>query len=232
MPNALGHNVSALNLALHASPVVKFVLLVLLFASVLSWAIIIWKSRALKRARRENVRFLETFWRARSLDDMESKINLFPGSPVAAIFDAASKELRKLPVPAHGASAPGVLDNISRSLARASSQQVAEMERAVGWLATIANASPFIGLFGTVWGIMGSFQGIGAQGSASLAVVAPGISEALIATATGLAAAIPAVVAYNHFVAQIRRAAIDLEGFSQDFLNIVQEGYLRGGSRE
>jgi biopolymer transport protein TolQ len=228
MPTLPVHTPNVFDLIQSSSAVVKLVLLILLFASMLSWAIIIWKSRALKRCREGNRRFLEVFWRSRSLDELSARAGQFTASATAAVFEAGHKEASRLPAPARGPLAPGMLDNVARALSRAVAQEVAEMERQVGWLATVANASPFIGLFGTVWGIMGSFQGIGARGSASLAVVAPGISEALIATATGLAAAIPAVVAYNHFVGQIRRLAIDLEGFSQDLLNVIQQEYYDG----
>ena len=114
------------------------------------------------------------------------------------------------------------VENVHRALLRASNTEIAALERQVGWLATTASAAPFIGLFGTVWGIMNSFQNIGATGAANLAVVAPGISEALITTATGIGAAIPAVIAYNHFAGQIKRLATDMDCFAHDFLNIVQ----------
>jgi biopolymer transport protein TolQ len=221
-----GATPNVFDLVAGASGIVQFVIFILLFGSVLSWAIILWKSRVLRRVTRENRRFQESFWNSRSLDEMHARLAQYPSSPMATLFTAGFNELQKLPAPSRGTPSVGAVENVGRALARAASYEVADMERAVGWLATVANASPFIGLFGTVWGIMSSFQGIAARGSASLAVVAPGISEALIATAAGLAAAIPAVVAYNHFVAQIRRQGIDLDAFSQDFLNIVQQGFL------
>jgi biopolymer transport protein TolQ len=222
-------NTDVWSLVGQATAVVKFVLIVLLFASVFSWALIFSKNRTLRRMNRENRKFLETFWASRSLESMATRISQFPGSSIASVFKSGFQELTKLPPPSRGALPPGALDNVARGLSRASATEVAELERRVGWLATIANSSPFIGLFGTVWGIMHSFQGIGARGSASLAIVAPGISEALIATATGLFAAIPAVIAYNHFIGQIRRAAVDMDVFAQDFLNLVQQSYLGGG---
>ncbi len=114
------------------------------------------------------------------------------------------------------------MEVLSRALARQSNTEIAQLEKNLGWLATTASAAPFVGLFGTVWGIMDSFHKIGVTGSANLAVVAPGISEALIATAFGIGVAIPAVVAYNHFNGVIKRQATDMDSFSQDFLNIVQ----------
>jgi biopolymer transport protein TolQ len=222
MPSTSGPNLNILSLIANAGAMVQLVLAVLLFGSVLCWAIIFWKSRTLSRARAGNRRFMETFGQGLSLEEMYGRLNLLPPSPIATVFRAAAREVRNLPWPVRGPLSPELLDNVSRTVSRTAALEVAEMEKQVGWLATAANASPFIGLFGTVWGIMGSFQGISTHGSASLAVVAPGISEALIATAAGLAAAIPAVIAYNHFVAQIRRLAIDLEGFSQELLNALQ----------
>ena len=144
------------------------------------------------------------------------------GSPVAAVFKSGVKELKKV---APGEGADGI-DNVHRALVRASNSEIAGFERHVGWLATTASAAPFVGLFGTVWGIMNSFQNIGATGAANLAVVAPGISEALITTATGIGAAIPAVIAYNHFAGQIKRLSVDMECFTQDFLNIIQRSII------
>jgi biopolymer transport protein TolQ len=229
VPTALGQDIDVLNLVAHAGPVVKFVLFVLVSASVLSWTVIAWKVRALRLAGRANRAFLDRYYQSRSFDELQGCLDKHAGSPAARIFGAGMAELQRSPLSAHGQIPPGMVDNVARTLSRATAHEAAEMELRVGWLATVANASPFIGLFGTVWGIMSSFQGIAVRGDASLAVVAPGISEALIATAAGLAAAIPAVVAYNHFVAQVRRLALDMEGFAQDFLNIVQQHLLGGG---
>ena len=206
-----------------AGPVAKFVLLLLLIASIFCWTVIFTKWRTLKRAPTENAGFLGVFWHGKSIDEIFGKIDKFPGSPVASVFRSGVRELRRQ-TSSEGETAIGVesVDNVHRALARAEHAEIASLERHVSWLATIASASPFVGLFGTVWGIMSSFQNIGATGSANLAVVAPGISEALITTATGIAAAVPAVIAYNHFVGQIRRVSVDMECFAQDFLNIVQ----------
>ena len=146
----------------------------------------------------------------------------FQARPVATVFKSGLKELRKVAPTEAALHNLGNVDNVHRALIRSSSSEVALLEKHVGWLATTASAAPFVGLFGTVWGIMNAFQSIGAYGAANLAVVAPGISEALITTATGIGAAIPAVVAYNHFAGQIRRLAVEMDGFSQDFINIVQ----------
>jgi biopolymer transport protein TolQ len=220
-----------IDLISQAGLMVQFVLLLLLSASVVSWAIIISKWRVLKRASLQNEKFLDTFWHGKNIDEILTKSDKFPSSPVAAVFKSGVKELKKLSG-AESTSPVGVavegVDNVQRALLRSANSEVAGLERHVGILATTASAAPFVGLFGTVWGIMNSFQNIGATGAASLAVVAPGISEALIATAMGLAAAIPAVMAYNHFAGQIRRLAVDMECFSQDFLNIIQRSMLTG----
>jgi biopolymer transport protein TolQ len=211
-----------------AGIVAKIVLLILLIASVISWAIIFVKWRTLKKATKQNKEFLDVFWHGKSIDEIFGKIDKFPSSPVAAVFKSGVKELRKLSTTETDPTRNLGVDNIFRALMRASNAEVSGFEKNVGWLATTASAAPFIGLFGTVWGIMNSFQNIGATGSANLAVVAPGISEALITTATGIGAAIPAVVAYNLFAGQIKRLAVDMECFSQDFLNIVQRSVLGG----
>lgn len=218
-----------LDLIWEAGAMAKLVMLLLTVASVFSWAIIYAKWRLMKTALSENASFLEIFWHGKDVEEIFSKSEKFGNSPVAIVFQAGFKELKKLNASEKRLDDPAV-DNISRALARASSSEVASLERHLGWLASTASAAPFVGLFGTVWGIMNSFQSIGATGAANLAVVAPGISEALITTATGIAAAIPAVIAYNHFSNQIRRIAVDIECFSQDFLNIVQRSMM-GGKR-
>jgi biopolymer transport protein TolQ len=222
MTNAQLASTGILGLISESSWMAKFVLLILFGASVYCWAIIITKWKTLARATEQNVEFLNLFWHGKSLDDIMSKSDKFSSSPVANIFKSGVKELKKIAPNEESLTTPGAVDNIHRALARSSSAEVALLERHVGWLATTASAAPFVGLFGTVWGIMNAFQSIGASGAANLAVVAPGISEALITTATGIGAAIPAVVAYNYFAGQIRRIAVEMEGFSQDFINIIQ----------
>ncbi len=221
------HN-GVLDLISQSGPVAKLVLLLLLAASVVCWAIILVKWRVMRSAHSENAQFLTLFWNGKSIEEIFSKSDRFNRSPVASIFKSGVKELKKLTSTSgetRGLDESGV-HNVNRALNRASTAEIAALEKYVSILATTASAAPFVGLFGTVWGIMNSFQGIGASGSANLAVVAPGISEALITTATGIAAALPAVVAYNHFAGQIRRIAADMDCFSQDFLNIVQRSML------
>lgn len=221
-----------LDLINQAGWVVKGVLLMLLFSSLVCWAIIFMKQRLLRLADHQNTKFLKTFWQSKSLDEIFSKLDGYALSPVALVFKSGFKELQKLSLGDRPQTSGGhEIDNVHRALARASQAQVARLEKHVSWLATTASAAPFVGLFGTVWGIMNSFRKIGATGAANLSVVAPGISEALIATAIGLAAAIPAAIAYNHFVNAIKRQTVDMDCFTQDFLNIVQRGLMTGGKK-
>lgn len=222
---------SILQLLWQAGWVVKLVLLALTGASVMCWAIILVKGRTLRQAQRSEASFLQVFWASKSLEEIFSKSDQFPHAPSAQVFKSGFKELQKLSSTDRTPGGAMEVGNVQRALHRTHASVIAGLEKRLGWLATTASAAPFVGLFGTVWGIMTSFQMIGATGAASLAVVAPGISEALIATAVGLAAAIPAVIAYNHFVQKIRRVAVDLDGFCQDFLNIVQRGLLAGGRK-
>lgn len=219
-----------LDLVMSAGLMGQFVLLSLLFMSIFCWAVIYAKWRSLKSATEENVKFISFFWQSKSMDDIFLRIDQFARSPIAAVFRSGMKELRKLPGNGDFATGSLEVENITRSLSRASNDEVAVLEKNVTWLATTASAAPFIGLFGTVWGIMTSFQRIGASGSANLAVVAPGISEALIATAAGIGAAIPAAIFYNYFLNQIKRIALDIDGFNQDFLNIVRRSQIQARS--
>lgn len=232
-------------MVLNAGPVVQMVLLLLVMFSISSWAIILVKYRYMRRAFRESALFIDFFWKSRDLTDAFAKSKQLQGSPVARIFRVAYLELRKLskqgpaagagPRSAEGGSLgarSGGIDNVKRALRRAINTETTRMTQMVPFLATTGNTTPFIGLFGTVWGIMNSFHGIGQMGSASLAVVAPGISEALVATAVGLAAAIPAVIAFNFFMSKIRTLESELISFSQDFLNVVERDIFRqGGGR-
>jgi biopolymer transport protein TolQ len=220
------HSLSAWTLVLDASPLVKLVLLLLLAASVVTWAIIFAKVKLTRNAMESNREFLEIFWNAKALDDVSLKVDEFPNSPIAQVFSAGYRELRKLPAQDRTLDGVPELHNIQRALNRTHSIEIDQMEKYVDFLASTASAAPFVGLFGTVWGIMSSFQNIGATGSASLAVVAPGISEALIATAVGLAAAIPAAIAYNYLLNKIKRISLDIESFTQEFLNMIQRSLL------
>jgi biopolymer transport protein TolQ len=226
-----------------AGVVVQLVLLLLILFSIVTWAIILIKYRYLRRAFSESGAFIEFFWKSRDLTDAFARSKQLQGSPVARVFRVGYLELRKLSQPpAGGEPAPGApslasrsigVTNIKRALRRAINTEMTRMTQMIPFLATTGNTAPFIGLFGTVWGIMNSFHGIGQMGSASLAVVAPGISEALVATAAGLAAAIPAVIAFNYYMGKIRTLETELQSFSADFLNIVERDilYRNGGGQ-
>lgn len=238
----IGSGVSAdiLELALHAGMVVKLVLIILLLFSVFSWAVIIVKFMVFRGAERESKMFLEEFWNSRNFSKAFGEARRLVRSPVAAMFKAGYMELEKLkkekaePNPSRerlNSTAERKISedvaSIDRTLKRVAGTEITRLERTLTFLATTGNATPFIGLFGTVWGIMDAFRQIGSRGSTSLAVVAPGISEALIATAAGLFAAIPAVIAYNYFLNRIRVLTSHMDNFSAEFLNIV-ERHIRG----
>ncbi|HXQ22889.1 MAG TPA: protein TolQ [Candidatus Acidoferrales bacterium] len=219
-----------------SGPVVQFVLYVLILFSVFSWAIIFYKARQIRVARRQSARFIEIFWDTKNLTTIHTASQELKESPVAQVFRSGYQELVRLTRakrqsnPAEGtldSTELGGLDNVERAMKRAINQEITRLERALTFLATTASATPFIGLFGTVWGIMTAFRGLSVTQSSSIQAVAPGIAEALIATATGLVAAIPAVVAYNHFARQIRVLSADMENFSSEFLNIAERHFLK-----
>jgi len=229
--------ISILEMFLNASLMVQLVLLILVFFSIASWTVILLKYNYIRKAFNESVYFVDFFWNSRDLSDAFAKAKQLEFSPVAKIFRIGYMELKKLnrsgvPIASSADSGKGGvafrgIDNVKRSLRRAINTEVTKLTQMVPFLATAGNTTPFIGLFGTVWGIMNSFHGIGQKGSASLAVVAPGIAEALIATAAGLAVAIPSVIAYNYFSQKIRVIESELISFSADFLNIVERDILR-----
>ncbi len=211
----------------HSGPVGIATLAILLIFSVVSWAIIVQKSLYLRRARVESERFLNAFWEAKRLDEMYQESDVYLRSPVAQVFRSGYVELARLKKRSGEDDIGGGIENVERALRRSASAEATAMESMTPFLATVGSTGPFIGLFGTVWGIMKSFHEIGQQGSANLATVAPGISEALIATAAGLAAAIPAVIAYNFFLARIRILEGEMDSFSADFLNIVKRHFFK-----
>ncbi len=212
--------------AWHAGPVVFTVLMILVGFSILSWAILVWKLIVLRKNTKSSEVFIKSFWDSRSLNDLNSRLGEYAASPAKEVFRTGYAELvrgsqLKDSLPNSQIAITAAMENINRALIKAKKVERKKLESFLPLLATIASAAPFIGLFGTVWGIMSSFEGIARTGSASLAAVAPGISEALIATAFGLAAAIPAVIAFNAANSRIRGLAGSLDGFSMDFLNIV-----------
>lgn len=220
--------VSSVAIILGAGIIVKLVLLLLLLFSVVSWAIILFKFFQVHRANSESELFMDFFWKSKRFDSIASQVDRFANSPLTVLFNEGYSELKKVVETdsrSDGSALStdlGGVENVSRALRRATNSEITRLERYLTFLATTGSTSPFIGLFGTVWGIMTAFEGIGKTGSASLAVVAPGIAEALIATAIGLVAAIPAVMAYNHFQHKIRVLINEMDSFSTEFLNIVQ----------
>jgi biopolymer transport protein TolQ len=207
--------------------VVTGVLLILIGSSVASWAIIFRKHLHLSRARGQSLQFLETFWRSKRLDTIYSAADETPISPVAQVFRTGYVELSKVTQTHESEEGSmqdqlGAMENVERALARAANAELTTLEASVPFLGTTAAAAPFVGLFGTVWGIMGAFRDIYAAGNANLATVARPISEALVATAVGLFAAIPALVAYNAFNTRIRVLENEMRNFSADFLNIIK----------
>ncbi len=224
--NSVAVQTGAMESILHASPVVQATLLILVGMSIFCWALAFAKQRQFKLTVEANELFLSRFWKTSSLDSLYDNIDQYEDSSVARVFKSAYKELNKLTGTLSSIKV-GVLDNLERSLRKATDREISFLESKLTLLATTGSTGPFIGLFGTVWGIMSSFQKIGATGSASLAVVAPGISEALIATAIGLAAAIPAVVLYNHFLSKLRREEMELNNFSSDFLNLMKRNLMK-----
>lgn len=226
-------NTGAMESIFQASLIVQLVIVLLVGLSVVCWGIGWMKYKQLNQIQKENEKFSQKFWKASSLDTLYEELNEFSGSSMARVFKSAYLEMKKL-ADLHSGGPEGKtkltgVDNLERALRKTIENELSNMESRLTVLATTGSTGPFIGLFGTVWGIMGSFHKIGQTGSASLAVVAPGISEALITTAIGLAAAIPAVVLYNNFVAKIRKEEIALNNFSTDFLNIVKRNFFTEG---
>ncbi|MEI6224212.1 MAG: protein TolQ [Deltaproteobacteria bacterium] len=226
-----GGEIDYLEIVMNSGLVVGGVLALLLVASVVSWAIILKKWLALRKAQAESAKFLEVFWQSKRLDAIYQAAEGLPASPIAAVFRAGYVELTKVTAQKKGpegamAEQLGGIENVERALKRAAVAEVTQLEAMVPFLGTTASAAPFVGLFGTVWGIMRAFHDIYQAGNANLATVAKPISEALIATAVGLFAAIPAVVFYNLFVSRIRVLDSEMTNFSNDFLNIVKRHFF------
>ncbi len=218
-------------LVARSGSVAKVVLFLLVVFSLISWAIIIYKGMALHRAHTQSETFLQVFRKSSKFSEVNAVCVQLRGSPLVGVFQAGYVEVNQQ---IKGSSAPGAaaprptvksLESLSRSLARAATVEVTRLERRLSFLATTASVTPFMGLFGTVWGIMTAFDDIGRMGSANLAVVAPGISEALITTATGLAAAIPAAVFFNYYSSRVRVLTAMMDDFAMEFLNIVERNF-------
>jgi biopolymer transport protein TolQ len=204
----------------------KAVLAILLLFSVISWAVIFAVWQRYRRSQRASRRFVAVFRKAKRLADVQPALATLAHSPLVGLFRAGYAEIEaQIAHSEGGRQIVKSLDSVERSLIRATRIESARLSRFVPFLATTAAATPFIGLFGTVWGIMEAFGNIGATGSTSITAVAPGISEALINTAAGLFAAIPALLAYNHFVGRLRQARGEMEDFTLEFLNLTERNF-------
>jgi biopolymer transport protein TolQ len=223
-------------LIFEASLLSQVVLLILLIFSAIGWGVTLYKLFGYSRAARQSASFLDVFRKSSKFSEVQAVCPSLPESPLVGLFQAGYAELNAQlrqppaadpakPVAAAGRPTLKSLDSVDRALLRASTVEMTKLERHVPFLATTASITPFIGLFGTVWGIMGSFSNIGAAGSAGLSVVAPGIAEALIATAAGLFAAIPAVYFYNLFTQRVKEFAAQMDDFSLEFLNICERNF-------
>ena len=221
---------SILSLMFGSGPVVKFVLWVLIGLSVITWGIVISKISQVRNAKKESKDFDNIFWSSKNLSRILEVAKDLDASPVANVYLAGHKELTEILATSEKDSekvSTEDLDDIERALKRAKSEELNKLETGTTFLATTASAAPFIGLFGTVWGIMNAFIGLASVKSSSIQAVAPGISEALIATAIGLAAAIPAAIFYNVFMQQVRYLSRGIDSFSSEFLNIARRHFLR-----
>src|SRR5271169_5549020 len=211
------------DLVLQTGPVAKTVLLLLIAFSVLSWAVILSKWRLIRRARRQSGRFVRAFRKAQRMQDIASVAEQFHPSPLVGVFQGAVEEFRRQ------MGTTGGIHNlvaIQRAMQIASSEEITRLERNVPYLAITGVVTPFIGLFGTVWGIIDAFHGLGTAGAATLRAVAPGISEALITTAAGLIVAIPAVIGYNQLTARIREFGARMDDFGRELLNAIENAAM------
>jgi len=225
-------SVDIVSLILQADPIVQAVMAILLLFSAASWGIVFYKYRHLARASRQNVAFIGVFRKSSRFSEVQASCASLPASPLVGLFQSGYAELTaqmRAPAdrPGEAASRPTLrsMEGVDRALLRASTTEIARLENRVSFLATTASISPYIGLFGTVWGIMSSFQAIAGAGSTSLSVVAPGIAEALVATAMGLFAAIPAVYFYNDLTSRVKALANEMEDFSLEFLTIAERNF-------
>ncbi len=226
---------SALNpfhIVLDSGPVGIGVLIILLVFSLVSWAIILSKWTLLRRAESHSEAFLEIFRRSKKFSEVHAVCHQLRTSPLVGLFLSGYNELNyQLKARGGGEASENDsariqnLESVARALVRASNQELLKLESRLPFLATTGSATPFIGLFGTVWGIMTAFQRIGVTQAANISVVAPGVSEALIATAAGLAAAIPAVIFYNFFVNWVKRLSMQMDDFSLEYLNIIERNF-------
>ena len=225
-PPPVDHGSAIVELITNSGPVALAVLGLLLIASLYSWAIILGKLGTFRRARGQSVRFLRAFRKAQRLQEIATVSEQFKPSPLVSVFDEVYETYRRQ---TGGAGPPRNITALERSAQTASSEALTVLEHRLTWLATIGAISPFIGLFGTVMGIVDAFHGLGTAGAATLRAVAPGVSEALITTAAGLLVAVPAVVAYNQFTARCREFGARNDDFARELLNSLEEVQLRAG---
>jgi biopolymer transport protein TolQ len=226
------HQDTVLDMVVGSGPVVRAVLIILVLFSIGCWGIAFAKGLEMRRARRQSERFIDIFWDAKNLGTIQTASVDLKESPVAQVFRGGYQELHRLTKAKRGNPGGeeeefGGIENVQRAMVRARTQEVTRLERGLTFLATTASTAPFIGLFGTVWGIMTAFRGLSVTTSSSIQAVAPGIAEALIATAVGLAAAIPAVVMYNRFTRQVRVLTAEMDTFASEFLNIAERHFLK-----
>jgi len=216
-----------------AGPIVKLVLVLLIGFSVASWAIIFLKVRLLKGIERNQAGFVRAFAEGKSLSALYEQVERGEKAPLTEVFRSGYLELTRIQrergeASPSGRTSPFPIENVQRAMYKTTHEQVGSMEDLLPFLATTGSATPFIGLFGTVWGIMNAFSGIATTGNASLATVAPGIAEALVATAAGLGAAIPSVIAYNYFLTRIRTIHTRIDSFTAEFINFLERKVDKG----
>lgn len=221
-----------ISLILQMGPVALTVFVLLILFSILSWAIIFDKWRLIKSAKAKTQQFLQLFRKSTRFSEVQKQCRPLRGSPVVGMFLAGYSELRYQLSVVQNSMSTGAkskinnLEGINRALIRAQAVEINKLERSLNFLATTASAAPFIGLFGTVWGVITAFQDIGSTGSTSLATVAPGIAEALIVTAAGLFAAIPALIGYNALLNQIKMLSSDMDDFSLEFISVTERSFM------
>ncbi len=232
-----GNNV--IDMIINAGPMVKVILSILIGLSIACWSVIVLKYRMIRRANRESGEFMALFRQRKNYSSLYRDSERLPDSHLAEIFRVGYAELSRVGksmdsrnLSEVSANPEVLLENVERAIQGGMTAERQRLERFLPLLATTGSTAPFIGLFGTVWGIMTSFQEIGMRGAANLAVVAPGISEALIATAIGLVAAIPAVIGYNHFATRVRGIENEMSHFAADYLNMLKRDLMRKGRQE
>lgn len=233
-PDVAASSIDVISLILNAGPIVKLVLLILVAFSAGSWGVILYKHQQFSKATKQSLAFLDVFRKSNRFSEVQAVCAQLPASPLVGLFQSGYTELNAQlrggspeSRPAGAANRPTLrsLDAVDRALLRAQTTELAKLEHRTAFLATTASISPYIGLFGTVWGILTSFVGIAGAGSTSLGVVAPGIAEALVATALGLFAAIPAVYFYNDAAGKTKAFANQMEDFSMEFLTIAERNF-------